>query len=147
MTIKASTGLRNKILDTSSLKTALSLGFIKIYAGAVPATADASLGAATLLCTLSVGGAGTGLTMDTAASGGVLLKNAAETWQGTNVATGTATFYRHVAPADTGASSATEPRIQGEIAIAGSDMNLSSVSLTNLAVQSLDYYAVALPTL
>lgn len=147
MTIHASTGLRNKMLDTGSLKASLNLGFIKIYAGTEPVTADASLGSATLLCTISNNSTGTGLTMDAAAVAGVLLKNPAEVWSGVNANTGAASFYRHVAPGDTGASSVTEARLQGSIAVAGSDMNLSNLALVAAAPQTLDYYACALPTL
>lgn len=147
MTVKASTGLRNKMLDTASLDSILALGFIKIYAGTVPDTADASLGSATLLCTISKDGLGTGLSFEAAAVSGALAKLASETWQGTNVATGTATFYRHVTPSDTGASSTTEARLQGTIGLAGADMNLSGVGLVSGAIQGLDYYVVALPTL
>jgi len=50
----------------------------------IPATADAALGSATLLCTVSVSGGGTGLNMDTTPSSGVLTKAAAEAWYGTN---------------------------------------------------------------
>ena len=46
-------GLRNYMLDTGSMKTALALGFINIYSGTVPATADAAL-TGTLLTTISV---------------------------------------------------------------------------------------------
>jgi hypothetical protein len=147
MTIKVSTGLRNAMLASSSVKGSLDNGFVKIYAGTVPATADAALGSATLLCTVSVGGSGTGLTFASSAASGIITKATAETWSGTNVATGTATFYRHVASTDTGVLSTTEARIQGNIATAGSDMNLTSTSLVNGAVQVLDYYSVALPTL
>lgn len=147
MSLKASTGLRNKVLDTSPLKTVLNLGFIKIYDGTEPATADAALGTATLLCTISNNSTGTGLTFEAAASGGIIAKNAAETWSGVNAATGTARFYRHVAPGDTGASSTTEARLQGTVALAGGEMNLSSVDLTIAATQTLDYYVAALPTL
>lgn len=147
MSLKASTGLRNKVLDTSPLKTVLNLGFIKIYDGTEPATADAALGTATLLCTISNNSTGTGLTFEAAASGGIIAKNAAETWSGVNAATGTARFYRHVAPGDTGASSTTEARLQGTVALAGGEMNLSSVNLTIAATQTLDYYVAALPTL
>lgn len=146
MTFKVSTGLRNKVLDTGSVKATLALGFINIYAGAVPADADASIGAATLLCTISVASGGTGLTFGTAA-GGVLPKAAAETWSGVNAATGTATFYRHVAVGDDGTLSTTQARLQGTIATAGAEMNLSSTALVAAATQTLDYYVVALPTL
>lgn len=52
MTIKASTGLRNSMLVTGSLRSLLNGGRINIYAGAAPATADADLGGATLLLSL-----------------------------------------------------------------------------------------------
>jgi len=41
--LKASTGLRTKLLDTGSLKSILDGGVINIYSGPVPATADAAL--------------------------------------------------------------------------------------------------------
>lgn len=146
MAIKSSTGLRNKVLDTGPLRTVLANGFIKIYSGTVPATADEAIsGANTLLTTISVGGAGTGLTFATTAASGTIVKNAAETWQGTNAASGVATFYRHVTASDTGASSTSEARIQGTIGLAGTDMVLSSTTLAAGAVQTIDYYAINLP--
>lgn len=145
MSIKVSTGLRNYLLDTGSLDAALAAGFIKIYAGTVPDTADTSIGSATLLCTISDDATGTGINFEAAAASGVLEKDA-QTWRGVNAATGTATFYRHVTASDTGASSTTERRIQGTIGTAGADMNLSDTSLTSSASQSIDFYAVALPT-
>jgi hypothetical protein len=145
--MKASTGLRNKMLDTGSLKSIMNLSFIKIYAGAVPADADASIGAATLLCTVSVNSTGTGVTMAAAAANGILEKNAAEIWSGVNGAGGVATFYRHVAAGDTGGASTTEARIQGTVGTAGADMNLTSTTLVNGATQTLDFYRVNLPTL
>jgi hypothetical protein len=147
MTIKTSTGLRNKMLDTGSLKSRLALGFIKIYSGAEPATADAAV-TGTLLCTVSVSGGGTGLSLDTAAASGVLAKSA-EVWSGAIVATDVAGYYRFSAAGDTGASSTTEERIQGSVAMAGGDLNLSSTSLTtnaSLSAQTIDYYVVSLPT-
>lgn len=147
MTIKTSTGLRNKILDTGSLKSRLALGFIKIYSGAEPATADAAV-TGTLLSTISVSGGGTGLSLDTTAAAGVLAKSAA-VWSGAIVATGTAGYYRFSAAGDTGASSATEERIQGSVGMAGADLNLSSTALTinaSLSAQTIDYFVVSLPT-
>lgn len=146
MSIKTSTGLRNKLLDTGSLDTVLALGFIKIYAGAVPASADAALGAATLLSTISLNSTATGLSFEAAAVNGTLSKLSAEVWSGTNVAGGTATFYRHIAPGDDGTLSTTQARIQGTIGTSGADMNLSSTTLSNGATQTIDYYSVTLPT-
>jgi UDP-N-acetylglucosamine enolpyruvyl transferase len=146
MAIKTSTGLRNQMLDTNPLKTVFNLGFLKIYAGTVPADADASIGSATLLCTVSVNSTGTGITFASTASGGTIVKNSGEVWSGVNVATGTATFYRLVAAGDTGASSTTEARVQGTVATSGADLNLTSTSLTSAATQSIDYYSLTLPT-
>ncbi len=149
MTFHVSTGLRNKMLDTGSLKSRLAAGFIDIYSGTEPISADAALSGNTKLCRIySNWPTNTvGLTFDTSASAGVIAKNTGETWKGTNLATGTATFYRFVTASDTGVSSTTEERLQGSIALAGAEMNLSSVSLTSTVAQTVDYYVVALPTL
>lgn len=147
MAFQVSTALRNHMLDTGSFKNAMDLGFLKIYAGAIPADADAALGAATLLCTLSVDGLGTGLTWEAAAISGVISKTTAEAWQGSNVASGTASFFRFVQPADTGGASTTELRIQGSVGLVGAELNLSSVTLTVSAVQSVNHFNVALPSL
>ena len=144
MSIKVSTGLRDALLGTDNLKAIFDAGSeIRIYSGAVPADADAAIGGAVLLVTIKNGVSG--ITFDAAASGGVLAKNPAETWSGTNVASGAPSFYRHVLTADTGALSTTAPRYQGTVGIGGGDMNLTSTSLTSGATQTLDYHAVALP--
>lgn len=148
MTTKLSTGLRNKMLDTGSLKSRLALGFIKLYSGAEPASADAAV-TGTLLCTISVSGNGTGLSLDTSAASGVLAKSA-EVWSGAIVATGVAGYYRFSAAGDTGAASTTEERIQGSVGLAGADLNLSNTTLTtnaSLTAQTIDYYVVSLPTM
>lgn len=147
MALKSSTGLRKNLLDTGSLKATMALGFIKIYAGTVPTTADDAIGSATLLTTISVNSTGTGVSFDTAAAGGTLSKAPGEVWSGVNAAGGTATFYRHVAVGDTGALSTTEARIQGTVGTSGAELNLSAVTLTNGATQTVDYYSVTLPTL
>ena len=77
---KFSTGLRNAMLANSSLASALATGLVKIYAGTPPASADAALGAATLLCTVSTNSTGTALAFETAAVNGVLSKKAADVW-------------------------------------------------------------------
>lgn len=146
MTLKASTGLRNAILGDSSLKDALDGGLIKIYAGAAPASADDAVGGATLLCTISLASAGTGINFDTAAVAGVLSKAPAETWSGANAASGAAAWYRHVAAGDDGTLSTSQARIQGTVGVAGADLNLSSVDLVIAATQTIDFYSVALPT-
>jgi hypothetical protein len=147
MTIKTSTGLRNGILGSACVKDQLDGGFVDIYAGAVPATADDSVGAAVKLCRISVNSTGTGINFDTGASAGVIVKDPGEVWSGVNLASGTASFYRHVAAADDATLSTTAPRIQGNIGVSGADMNLSSTTLTASATQTIDNYAFASPTL
>lgn len=141
--MKTSTGLRNTMLGTSNLKSALAGGQMMFYSGTVPTDADQALGSAVLLCTLK--NAGAGINFDAPASG-ILPKAAAETWSGTNVAAGVATFWRFVLSSDTGALSTTALRLQGTIAVAGADINLTSTSLSSGATQGLDFFSVALPT-
>jgi hypothetical protein len=151
MSLKLSTGLRNKMLDTNSLDALLNGGKLYIFAGPVPASADDALTVPAthqLLCTITLSGGASGINFDTAASGGTLSKAPAETWSGTNAAGGTATFYRHCESGDNGqGASTTLSRLQGAIGTSGQEMNLSSVTLTNGAVQTIDYYSVSLPTL
>jgi hypothetical protein len=147
MTVKLSTGLRNDLLVTDGLGNLMAAGFLKLYAGTVPATADAALGSATLICTISISGGGTGINLAATASAGVVSKATAETWSGTNAAAGTVTFFRYVAPGDDGTLSTTQRRIQGSIGLVGEDLNLSSVALSSGAPQNIDFFNIALPTL
>ena len=144
--IKASTGLRDHLMTEGALRTALHEGVIRIYQGTPPLSADAALGGAMLLSTIT-GPDEAGLVFETTADNGSLLKNS-EVWSGDNVATGTASFYRHVLLADDGSESTTALRIQGTCGTIAStaDMRLSSTSLTEGATQTLDFYAVTLPT-
>lgn len=147
MAVKVSTGLRNRVLDTGSLKSRLALGFLKIYSGTPPASADDAV-TGTLLATISAGGAGTGLSLAASAADGVLTK-AAEVWSGAIVATGAASYYRFSAASDTGVSSTTEERIQGTVGLAATDMILTSVSFTtnpSISAMPIDNYVIALPT-
>lgn len=147
MTIKTSTGARNKLLDTSPLRTLFNLGFLKIYDGPVPASADDALDAANhLLVTISNNGTGTGLTFAASASGGAITKTVAETWSGQAITNGTASFYRLVTPSDTGGDSTTEARIQGTVGTSGADLNMTSVSLTTSTSYPVDAFSIALPT-
>lgn len=147
MSFKTSTGLRNAMLDTASLKAAMDGGFLDIYSGVEPATADAALSGNVKLCRISNNKTATGLTFAAAAASGAITKTVAETWLGTNLATGTASFYRFVLTGDTGTSSTTEKRMQGTIGLAGQQLNLTSLALTISVDQAINSFAVALPTL
>lgn len=142
--IKISTGMQDNQL--AALKTELDGGVIKIYGGTVPSSANDALTGAVLLCTVSLASTGTGISFDAAPANGVLSKNPSEVWSGVNVASGTATFYRHVKLADTGAADASEVRIQGTVGVVGADLNLSSTALVSGATQTIDFYSVAQPS-
>lgn len=119
---------------------------LQIYDGTIPGSADDGIGNATLLVELSADGAGGGLQFASAASEGSLEKSDSQDWQGEIEADGQATFYRLVADGDSGGESTTQPRIQGKVDIAGADLNLSSVNLSQGATMTLSYYVVNLPT-
>ena len=144
MAFKISTGLSAAILDSGSLRNALTNGYIKIYSGPVPANADASLSSATLLCTISLNSTGSGINLATSAIGRTITK-ATETWSGANVATGVASFFRHVLSGDDGSSSTTQLRIQGTAGASGTDMVLANATLTATETTTLDDYSVTMP--
>lgn len=140
MSLKFSTGLRNKMLDGGSgggIKGALNLGKINIYTGSQPPTADAAA-TGTLLGTVTVNGAGTGLTFDAAAAG-VIAKAAAETWKFTGLAAGIAGWFRFYPASGTPANlSTTEARIDGAAANSGGDMTISNVNVETGAISTVD---------
>lgn len=146
MGMKISTGLAKAMLDTGSFKASLNGMKLKIYSGTEPASADASIGSAVLLCTISDAGGADALSFEAAAVGNVLEKLSSQTWSGTNVASGTASFCRLELASDTGATSSSEIRVQGDVGVAGKFLNLSSTALTAEAVQTVDYLSVTMPT-
>lgn len=146
MSAKLSTGLRNHVMATGSLKAGLDGGVIYIYSGTPPATADDALVGNTLLCTISNNGAGTGITLDTTPVGGTLPKNPAEVWKGTVGATGAATFYRFAALLDDGLLSTVEKRLQGTVGTVNADLIFSNVNFVSGNTKQVDAYNVALPT-
>lgn len=144
--LKLSTGIRDYLAVTGALRAAMSTLVLKIYEGTEPATADAALGSAVLLCTVTVGDDGsTPLTWEPTASDGVLLKEADDVWEGTNSAGGTAAFFRFETLADAGGSSTSALRVQGRCAVAGGELNLSNLVLVNAAPLSIDNFALTVP--
>ncbi len=133
MAIRLSTGLINATMATSSFKSALegASGFlIDIYSGTQPANPDTAA-SGTLLVTVSLGGTGAGMHFEDAAVAGVLLKDAAETWSGEAVATGTAGWWRLRRTSDTGTgASTTASRMDGSIGTSGADMNQGTLTVT-----------------
>jgi hypothetical protein len=148
MAIKTSTGLAAHLMVTGSAKEAFDGGFIKVYSGSEPATADAAV-TGTLLWTISKDGDGTGLTFATAAIGRTLVKTTEHTWGGATIG-GVAGYWRLVGSADNGTLSTSQPRIQGTCGMtAGSDLYMTNTTLTTdtaLLAKTLSGFSVALPT-
>ncbi len=148
MTVQLSTGLRNKMLDggaSGGIKGALTLGFINIYSGPQPLSAD-SAATGTLLGTVSVDAGGTGLTFESAAAG-VLAKKASETWRFIGLANGTAGYARfYPAGGNPAVSSGTEARIDGACGTAGSaEYTLSNISVQVGIPNTVDTWAFTQP--
>lgn len=143
--MKRSTGLRNHLLVTGSLKSALDGKIIKIYSGTEPATADADIGSAVLLCTISVDGTGTGVTMDSTAVAGQVTKNPSEVWIGDILVSGTASFFRMCTSADSNGASSTAIRLQGTVGLVGTDLEFGNVTFTSGDARRLNYFVAAVP--
>jgi len=145
--MKVSTGYRNHKNITGDNEAAINGGVIRIYGSTVsevesltliPATADAAIGSATLLCTVSNNSAGTGINLATTSSSGVIAKAAAETWSGEYVATGYPSFARWSAIADAGALSTTEKRLQLTVGTVGKEFIISTALKTIGTIQRVD---------
>jgi len=125
---KISTGLQEVLLQAIAAEFNGNM-LMHIYGGAVPATAQDSIGSAIPLRVVSVNGTGAGMSFEAATSNGMLVKSASEVWEGENIATGTATFYRIQTSADTGVASTTLPRLQGSVDLLYGDLVLGSTAL------------------
>lgn len=147
MAIKVSTGLSVYVGLTGSIKDAFTGGYINVYEDPEPADADASVSAYTPIWIISVNGNGTGLAFDSSAVGRAIVKPSAAVWGGQTLA-GTCTFWRLVSSTDTGASSISEPRIQGICGIVGADLYMSNPTLindTDPLAKTLAAFSIALP--
>ena len=149
MAFQFSTGLKNGILGIDSLDDLLTDGYIRIYAGIVPPTADSTVGAGnTLLNTYSNAGAlgaGNGLIFGDP-DGGTISKDSGQIWSGEALNSGSATFFRFVPQADTGSDSVTAVRIQGTVGGAGADMFVQSTVIVEDTNYTIDYFTIAIPS-
>jgi len=91
-----------------------------------------------------------GLRMDYSATAGVMVKDPTQTWSGTAAGAGTQTagwFRYRSSLADAGAldSSAVFMRLDGSIATSGSDLDMTSTSITYGALQTLSTFQFTIP--
>jgi hypothetical protein len=94
--------------------------------------------------TISDNGGSGGLNFDSTPVNGVLQKDSSQTWSGTAVASGTATFFRWEMSGDTGNSSTTAIRVQGSVGLIGADLNLASTNITSVSVIVIASYNIGL---
>lgn len=145
MTVKISTGLRNHLAVTGSLRSAFNANSrLSIFGGTEVATADADATGATLLNVIT-GPAAAGLEFEATATGGVLAKLASQVWSGTNLASGTATWFRFEEIGDSRGASTTQKRIQGNIGIAMGDMVFIQNTLVSGNTKTIDGGGLTIP--
>jgi hypothetical protein len=142
MSFKYSTGFKNDVLDTGSVKATFADMVIIVYSGAVPATADEATGSAVPLLTFTDGGGAGGLDLAASAASGVIEKLSTQTWQGVAVADGTPSFFRAETSSDDQSASTSYKRIQGTVGVTGADLNMSSATIVNGDTYNLDYFVL-----
>lgn len=114
--------------EADALSDALDNGYLRIYDGLQPATADEAITTQVLLAELRLGNPFSG-----AAVAGVLTANAITKDASANAA-GTATWFRLLK------SDGTTPVIDGSVGTAGCDLNLGSVAISAGAEVSVTAY-------
>lgn len=89
-----------------------------------------------------------GLKLDYNAVAGLITKDVTQTWSGTAVSGGTAGWFRYkgsVVDAGAADSSAVFLRMDGSVATSGAQMNMSSTTITNGALQTLSTFNFTIP--
>jgi hypothetical protein len=140
MTLKSSETLRNAMAVTAA--QTLTGGLLYIYTGPVPTTAEIALDPVQhiLLATLSDNDTGGGLSFDTAASGGGIVKDPNQAWSGTVLTDGPPTFFRLCQAGDNGDDDgATKSRVQGTVGQGGADLNTTQAVLQSGTTFDLNF--------
>jgi hypothetical protein len=146
MSYKISTGLRNHLAVTGSLRAAFNgASRLSIYGGAEVATADADATGSSLLCVIT-GPSAAGLQFEAVATDGVLAKLASQVWSGVNLASGTATWFRLEETGDGRDASTVLKRVQGNIGIAIGDMVMIQNVLVVGNTKTIDGGGLTIPT-
>jgi hypothetical protein len=143
MALRLSTGTRNGLASTSGLKDIFEGGFIGVFTGGQPTTADNAETGSKLMEVSLTSGTG-GITFGTAGAG--ILPKAAGIWSGTIGTGGVAGWFR-LYDADKGAgSNGTARRIDGNIGVSGSDLVLANTTLVVGATLTIDTFSLEVPS-
>lgn len=163
--LRISTGVRNKLLDgtggygTGGLKQLFEAGAMDIYSGTPPSNADAAETGVLLvritIAAVQAGSGGTGggtagtglgtagLQFGTAANG--VMTKAADVWSGTATSTGVAGWWRFYDTRVLKGTSGTAVRMDGNCAVSGGDLTMSSLTVTKDVVTTIDSFQITLP--
>ena len=148
MAEKFSTGFRDAINQTGSVKATMALGFLDVFGGTKPTDADTTEGSSVLL-PFTVSGGATGLSMGTSTAG--VLAKAVEDWEGVGQAaasTGTtATWCRwYDSNHTTGGPSTTAVRVDGSVGTGSSyELQMSNTTIVESNPASVSSWNFTFP--
>jgi len=131
MALRISTGLSNARLDGDDFKALMEGGFLDIFTGTQPASAD-YVETGTKLCRISSTSgtaASDGLKFGTAGATAGVLPIGTPVWSGLVLADGVAGWFRFYGTAGTSGSSATEKRFDGLCGVGAGELRLSHTDL------------------
>lgn len=145
MTTKISTGLAEYLAGTGCLRDAFhGTSRISIYAGVEPAGADLASDTHTLLCVIEA--ATDPLEFDSIVTNGVVSKDTVQTWNGTILATGLATWFRLEDVSDDRSADPSALRLQGSIGTVVGDMIMTNPNLVATNVKVIENFRMSVPT-
>lgn len=137
-----STGLRNAVLNGGIL-TLFDNGFLDIYSGAIPADANATEGAGTLLASVVLPASA----LAAASASGAIAKDSGAWTESSANASGTAAWFRLYDSAHTTGASATAVRLDGDVTLSGGggDLILATLTITALDTVTIDTFTITIP--
>jgi len=151
MALRLSNGARAGLAGTKGIYELFNGGFIDIYSGGQPASADAAETGVKLVRITGTSGAvaTAGLTFGTAADGS--LPKSADIWSGVVIVAGVAGWFRLYGTLGTtgvmgsAGTSGTGIRLDGNVGVSGSDMVMSPTTLTLGRTHTVDEFTLTAP--
>lgn len=143
MALRLSTGVRDGLAGTAGLKGMFDGGFIRIYTGGQPSSADdAETG--TELVEISTTAGTVGVSFGTVGSGN--LPKSAAIWSGIAIVAGVGGWFRLYDSNKATGSNGTARRIDGNVGVSGSDLVLGNSSISLGATVTIDTFTLQVPS-